>query len=136
MTSPDTEATRELVSRTSAGGLEAVLVTLHDDLVLDEPPFLPYGGIHHGRDGFLAVMKGASALLDLPSVRVESVVADGERAVRIMSLRLLDSGAPVRIAEEITVRDGKIATIRVYWFDPEPLLAVLAQRRATATSTT
>lgn len=109
-----TNQTRVIVS-----GLfgEAALAGMHDDVVLEEPDFLPYGGTHHGVEGFRDVMVGASQILDLSRTTLDGVLADGEHAVRFLRVTLRDTDEEVAVAEEIRLREGKVASVRVFWFD-------------------
>jgi hypothetical protein len=43
----------------SKDDVEGVLARIDPDVIVDEPPGLPYGGIHHGRDFFVTSVLGA-----------------------------------------------------------------------------
>jgi hypothetical protein len=61
-----TDVLRALYQALSAGDLPAVIACVDPDVIVDEPPELPYGGIHLGRDEFiqsiLGVMMGYAAV--------------------------------------------------------------------------
>jgi hypothetical protein len=61
--SQKTEQTRRVVraihAASASGDLEKERQLFSPDLVIEEPPYLPYGGTYHGYDGFLQLAKSA-----------------------------------------------------------------------------
>ncbi len=52
---------RRLYTALSAGDMPGLMACIDPDVVVDEPPGLPYGGVHHGRDAFIGSVLGAMA---------------------------------------------------------------------------
>lgn len=124
-----TEVTRAVVARfyrlAMAGDGQALLdECVHEDIVVEEPSYLPHAGIHRGSAAFAGeVLASAANLIELSSLRIEHILADGDRAAAIVHARVIDSDDDVIIAEHWVVADGKLSGLRVYVHDPAPLLA-------------
>jgi ketosteroid isomerase-like protein len=108
---------------------------LHDDAELHQPPTLPYGGIYHGAEEMLPLWKDiALHLADPTSFVMERVLVDGDRVTVVASSKGATTGKPMVATEEYTVRDGKVARIRMFWFDTTPVVeeanAISASRSA------
>ncbi len=54
-----TDVLRTLYEALSRGDVPAVIACIDPDVIVDEPPELPYGGVHHGRDVFMQSILGA-----------------------------------------------------------------------------
>jgi uncharacterized protein len=117
-----TENSRQIVKRfyeqLAAGNFEAVLASLHEDIEIHEPGCLPYGGVYRGIAGVHQLFSQAPQHLDVGVMNVEAIVADGDRVVGFIRSAVVGTGAPTLIAEESIIRDGKIARVRVFHFDP------------------
>ncbi|MHB8690515.1 MAG: nuclear transport factor 2 family protein [Solirubrobacteraceae bacterium] len=109
---------RDMYQSAIDGDFEKFLSYVEDDFELEEPPFLPYGGTYNGRDGFQALFAKATELLDFPTLAIDYVFGEGERACAVISCNLKTSGERRTILEEWIVRDGKVRWGRVYWFNP------------------
>ena len=101
----------------SAGDLEKFFSCLDKDIVIVEPSFLPYGGRYEGLTTFQALLPKLGQYLDVSSVKLESVVADGDIVVGFVRLKATKDGSDVRIAERTVVRNGKITEIKVFFFE-------------------
>ena len=72
------DVVRGLHDALSTGDVPGVLARLHADLVVDEPPDLPYGGEHHGRGAFVHSALGAMmgyARIDITEAAVHARAA-------------------------------------------------------------
>ena len=124
-----TEVTRAVVEKfyrlAMAGDGRALLEQcVHQDIVVEEPSYLPHAGTHRGSTAFASeVLASAANLIELRSLRIEHIVADGDRAAAIVHARVLESDDEIIIAEHWLVADGKLAGLRVYIHDPAPVLA-------------
>jgi ketosteroid isomerase-like protein len=102
----------------------ALREVFHDDAELHQPPNLPYGGIYRGVGEMVQLWRTVVIpLADLSTAFLDSMVIDGEHAVTIGGMNMATSGAPSLVCEDYLVRDGKISRIRVFWFDPSPVIA-------------
>lgn len=127
MSDDQTAKTRAVVegfyAAVTTGDGRAVVAALADDVMLSEPSFLPYGGEYRSRDDVLAALGTAGSYLQPPTAVLKYVVADGHRAVAVLSVKSKD-GTDLVLAEELTVADDRIASIRVYCFEAGELVRI------------
>jgi ketosteroid isomerase-like protein len=103
------------------GNLNAIPNAMHEDFVEHVPPVLPWGGTHRGAAPFTElVLPQLAAAVDLASLRLVSVSADGENVVALLTARSA-GGDELWIAEHWTVREGKLWRLRVFYHDTLPL---------------
>jgi ketosteroid isomerase-like protein len=114
----------ELYGLTAVGDWDAVAERLTDDFVAVEAEGLPMAGRYEGRHGLRDLYVKVMGMMDVVALeRVETTVA-GDHAVTILSLRFADPGiAPAQICEMFRFRDGKLAELKPFYFDPAPVLA-------------
>jgi uncharacterized protein len=105
-----------------AGDFEAVLACLDPDVVVHEPHFLPYGGTYNGIDAFAAMIPKVLEVFDLPSMKVDRLIADGDRVIGIIRMPDRANGEDVLLAEESVIRDEKIVEINVFYNNIQTLL--------------
>ena len=121
-----TESSRLVVQRfyeyLIAGDFVSVLNCLHQDVEIHEPGCLPYGGVYRGHDGAKKLFSVAPTMLDIRVFDIEALVADGGRVVGFIRTAAAGSGESVLVAEESLVKDGKIVRVRVFQFDPMPVI--------------
>jgi uncharacterized protein len=126
VTQSRSEASRALMTRmyTSAANadFEDVFACLSEDLVVNEPPFLPYGAVYSGHDGFRDLIGKVTQVLDVSKMTVIRMVADDDRAIGIIEMPDVATGEQILLAEESLIRDGKVAEITVYFHEPRTLL--------------
>jgi ketosteroid isomerase-like protein len=86
---------------------------LHDDV-----SFMGALGTTEGVEDYISGLQGMMAAMTGMERRV--IFAEGEDVCQIYDLTLAEPPASLSIAQWLTVRDGRIAMLRVY-FDPRPL---------------
>jgi hypothetical protein len=86
------------------------------DLIIEEPPYLPYGGTFHGHAGFLKVAAMAAEYVDFSSLSLESLTVEGALAFVVLKARLW-SGPEFIATEEWRVENGLAVYARISWFD-------------------
>jgi hypothetical protein len=123
-----TEQTRYLVKEfyRIASGLESTLTMaelIHPDIVIEEPSFFFHHGVHRGIKAMQAISPVVAELLDRNSIQIKSILADGDEAVVIFTVEIIDTRDVALIAEYWQVRDGKLALLRMFPHDPAPYLA-------------
>lgn len=115
-----TEASRHAVSRLYdaglGGDLAGMLAALHEDLVVHEPSFLPYGGITRGPKAFAELFAVIMRYIDFPTLQLESMVAEGDVVVAFLKART-QKGEALSICERSLVRDGKIVEMRIFYHE-------------------
>jgi ketosteroid isomerase-like protein len=118
--------TREVIERFYASlaswDEEAIRSCLHEDAELHQPPTLPYGGVYRGPDAMMKLWKDIVLRLAEPGTgSIDTKVVQGEQAMVVAASRRRGSGKPTLACEEYLLRDGRIARIRMFWFDPRPV---------------
>lgn len=123
MSDSQTEQTRRVVSGIHAasakGDLEKERRLFSPQLVIEEPPYLPYGGTFHGYDGFMQLATQAVEYVDFSSVKLESLTVEGHLAFAVVRVRLL-SGPEIIATEQWRVENGLAVHCRISWFDATP----------------
>ncbi|MFJ5845517.1 nuclear transport factor 2 family protein [Streptomyces sp. NPDC092903] len=124
MTKTPTETTEEtrrlaraMYDAFQSGDATALGEVFAEDLVDHQPPFLPWGGDYHTLAGFGALGEKISAYLDVAGMRVERILADGDKAIGLLRFPDLKTGEDTVVIEEVTVRDGKVVETRLYYND-------------------
>lgn len=106
-----------------AGNIAAAVSLLHEDFRIEGGDILPWGGTHQGRDVVVAqVLAPLAAAIDLGSARVQSIYGEGERVFATIAAAAA-GGEQVLIGEDWTVEDGLLRAVRVFWFDPTPVMS-------------
>src|ERR1700687_1515200 len=107
--SQQTEQTRRGVraihSASASGDLEKERQLFSPNLVIEEPPYLPYGGTYHGYDGFLQLAEHAIQFVDFSSLVLESLTVEDNLAFAVVRVRLL-SGTEIIATEQWQVENG------------------------------
>jgi ketosteroid isomerase-like protein len=124
-----TERNRAMVQEmyaavTERADIQEFMAHVSDDVVVHEPPYLPYGGDYAGKEAFLALFGKVAAALDTRTITLESIIADGDKVMAFVRACTKPTGEIARLVEESTIRDGKVVDIRVYYFDTGCLLGV------------
>ncbi|GIH23405.1 hypothetical protein Aph01nite_17150 [Acrocarpospora phusangensis] len=126
-----------LRGRREPGFEDALRRHLTEDAICVEAEMIPWGGTWTGIDGYLGVFDALQAAVEkapaIDPARVRSeigvLVSAGDRVFREFTLRLggLDGTEYVMPgAETYTIKDGRIAEIRVYFQDTAYLNQILS----------
>lgn len=112
---------REIYAHAGQGAWDRVEAHLSDDLVIHEPPSLPYGGVWRGRDALRRLYAEVMSYWADPSVQVRSIVGDETWAVAILDFSMTSKVTGERfampVAEASRAEGGKIAEMRIHYFD-------------------
>src|SRR5882757_1430210 len=121
--SQQTEQTRRVVraihAASASGDLEKERQLLSPELVIEEPPYLPYGGTYHGYEGFLRLAARAVEFVDFSSLVLESLTVEGNLAFAVVRVRLI-CGTEIVATEQWRVERGLAVYCRISWFDASP----------------
>lgn len=124
-----TEASRQIAqtmySSALAGDQAAFVGCLDESLVVSEPAFLPYGGKHFGIAGFVALFADVGKIMDVTSIVVDSLAADGEVVIAFIRVKATADGSEVKLAERLVVKNGKIVTIDIYFHELASLVHLI-----------
>ena len=125
MSTEDSRAVVEgIYSAVNGGGTRAFMDALHPELRVSSAPYLPHGGPDQTFDEWQQMLASLT-VLDINGLVVEQVVADGPYVSATARVGLKDSEETVLFCENWEIRDGKAYRMRVYCYDPAPLLAAL-----------
>lgn len=127
---------RALYAALSAGDVPGVVARLHPDVVVDEPPQLPWGGVTRGRDAYVAqILGGLSRAANITITNSRVFKGEGGRVVGQLTgtLTARTSGEvyPVTFVELHEVRAGTVRRMDIYVKDPTGLAAFIARSTAT-----
>ena len=120
----------------SKGDVPGVLARLDPDVIVDEPPALPYGGVHRGRDVFVHSILGA--MMGYANVEItEFAVFESEAGVvgtLTGTLTAHSNGEkfPLTMVELHDVVGDTTRKIDVYTKDPAALAAFYARAGASS----
>lgn len=124
--STNTDAVNQFYVAFGTGDLDACAQLLTEDVVVHEPPELPYGGEHSGRSGFKELI--TAIVTDFELVVTDGPVATEAPDGRVVGLlratftnRESRDVVDMRLVEVHTLRDGLIAEIDVYYWTPQAI---------------
>jgi ketosteroid isomerase-like protein len=96
---------------------EGFMAGLADDLVINEPDFLPYRGIFYKKD-FLSLMEKINRFMDLSNITLHYLIADGDRVAACLGIPDQSTGELTHFLEQCTFRDGKVVDIKLFYYNP------------------
>ena len=120
MSEENVEIARRIYEGMSQGDFESVWDLLDPDLVWETSPNLPDAGIYRGRERVRAFMEEQWDIVwgGRPQVDIERTFDRGDDVLLFIRVRGRGShtGIPldVRIAQLATLRDGKLAGVKVF----------------------
>jgi uncharacterized protein len=103
---------------------------LTGDFVIVEPESLPYGGEHHGVDGYVALMRRIDELFVLEFEPEALDLLDASTV--LLRMHVTFTGRATRrtrrlpVLELLTIRDRRVSRSEVFVFDTAALLALLS----------
>lgn len=111
---------KTLLDGVAAGDIASFWEAMHPDVVLHEPPHLPYGGTYRGIEEFKRCFSPLVEVIDPGAIELVDLIVDGDIVVPLMKSKLVESGDDMYVMERWRLEDGKIREIRVFWFDTLP----------------
>jgi hypothetical protein len=108
----------------------AYAAALHPELRVSSAPYLPHGGPDGTVEQWQRMLASVAPVLDINGLEVVDLLADGDKVSATARVKLLSSEETVLFCENWTVRDGRAYRMRVYCYDPAPLLARLPKQSA------
>jgi ketosteroid isomerase-like protein len=128
---PPNSKIARLLASLATHDAEQIRAICHPDLVVEDPPGLPYGGVYRGFDGMLEVAGKLFAAIADCKIETESIIGDpaGDEFVLKQHItgRAARSGQPIdiRLLEHYGFRDGLLCSIRPYYWDTQALAEAL-----------
>jgi ketosteroid isomerase-like protein len=87
------------------------------------PNYLPWGGTHTGAALFRdRVLSSLPDVFDFARFNYISVIAEDGRVDAVINQGVMGTGAVIKIVDCWTVRDGRVTSIWVAYFEPQALL--------------
>jgi ketosteroid isomerase-like protein len=109
----------------------AAFAFLHDDVVVREPPDLPFGGEYHGPEGYLAARDKVDSLAVAELAGPVTLHDAGDLVVMRVTGRFTSRATGTALVTEFvelyTIRDGRIAVLDVYVRDTQALATLLSE---------
>ena len=99
------------------GDLSRFYACFDENLVLDEPSFLPYGGRYAGMARLQELIGILTSYLNFSTIKLDKLIADGDTAVAFLRVQTVKSPSEVQLAERSIVRNGKIVDVRVLFHE-------------------
>ncbi|MBY8881079.1 nuclear transport factor 2 family protein [Actinacidiphila acidipaludis] len=130
------DVVRALYEALRAGDVPGVMARLDPEVVVDEPPALPYGGVHRGRDVFAQAVLGAMmtyAAVEITAFDVfESAAGVVGTLTGTLTAHSTGEAFPLTMVELHDVVGETTRKIDVYVKDPAALAAFYARAGASA----
>jgi hypothetical protein len=108
----------------------AYAAALHPELRVSSAPYFPHGGPDSSVGQWQQMLAALAPVLDINGLEVIDLLADGDKVSATARVRLAGSDETVLFCENWTVRDGQAYRMRVFCYDPAPLLERLHQPSA------
>ncbi len=113
----------EMYAAGARNDFEGVMKCMDKDVVVIEPPYLPYGGTYKGIGEFQRLLGIITAYADLSTVRLQYAVAEGDRVMAVLNILDKGTGKDLHLAEQSTVRNGKVVEMKIFYFDAGSMIA-------------
>lgn len=119
MTGP--EIVGAIYARARTGDWASVEELLSPDLVIHEPPSLPFGGEWRGRDALQRLFAKVMGYWDAPNVQIDAIVGDDTHVVALlrftMTSRATGRTFTQNVAEVSVLQGGVVTEMRIHYFD-------------------
>ena len=116
-----TEQSKRIVEEMYAAGARndfaGVMQCMDENVMVLEPPYLPYGGTYRGIAEFQKLLGIISEYADLSTVKLQYAIAEGERVMAVLNILDRKTGKQLHLAEQSTVKNGKVVEMRIFYFD-------------------
>jgi ketosteroid isomerase-like protein len=108
-------------------GIEGRLTTfaqyLEPDFAVTAPNYLPWGGAHKGAAFFYGdILPNLPEVFDFSRFSYESVTAEDDRVAAIINMGVTGTDRVIKILDLWTLRNGKVVSLWVAYFEPQALL--------------
>ncbi len=119
--SDQTVIVREFLAASERGDRAVMYSLLHPDFVVHEAPSLPYGGTHHGLDGYLKLVRSVFTSFRDTRVEIDSILGENDTVIVLARLsgRSKCGRVPfvMPLSEVWRLVDGRIRSVTPYYFD-------------------
>lgn len=115
------DVVRRLYDACGRNDLGELLDCLADDVVVHEPALLPYGGEYRGHREVREMLRRIAGYLDVSQFKAEQIAVDGNVVFGLLRIPDRVTGIDVVLAEQLVVRGGKVAEMRIFVHDRQSL---------------
>lgn len=122
LTASTRAAATAMYGAVAGGDLEAFMSFISPSIVVEEPPFLPYGGRYTGIDGLQRLFGVFAQRFDLSGLEIEQILVDGDHASAYCRVPTAGRTSTVVFVERAKFENGKAVNLRVYLHDAGNLL--------------
>ena len=128
------EATQQLYALCAAGEWAAVRDMLADDFFATEAAGLPYEGVFAGKDALERLYRKVMGMMPVEGMDLIQMTAGGDWVIVLLEMKARDADGEftIPLAEATRFRDGKVAEIKPYYFDPALVHRAVAAGRLAA----
>ncbi len=125
------DASRSMYDAVARGDWATVETFMADDLVIHEPPSLPYGGEWRGRDAMQRLYAHVMGYWDDPKVEWIDLLGGKSHSVALLHLTMTPKKGGQRFSQhvaEVTTFNGagKMADMRIHYFDADEVARMAA----------
>lgn len=92
-----------------------------EDFTITAPAYLPWGGVHRGKDAILKILPVAGAHVDFQRFTIESLTAEENRVVVSLQVGVSGSPATLRLSDHWEMQNGLASSMWFAIFEPEAL---------------
>ena len=130
MSKENVEIVKCYVEMWSRGDVEGALAFTHPDVLIHEPPSLPYGGTHRGVGAVRMMLQNIAEQWEVAGqVKIETLDGGENTVFNCIQFpaRSRKTGKEILIdvIEKNTLRDGKVVENKVYYWDTHACLQAL-----------
>lgn len=94
-----------------------------DDFTVTAPAYLPWGGMHRGKERFRQILTQAGAHVDFGRFAIDSLTAEDNRVVALVRAGVVGGPSMLRMSEHWEFKNGLASSLWVAYFEPEALLS-------------
>lgn len=110
------------------GDMTTAATYLAPDLRWDVPSTLPWGGVGSGADHFMSdILPRVGVAFDFERFGYDSLTSDDHHVAAFVHAGVTGRDVITRLAEEWTVADGRLAALRVFYFDPQTVADAVSE---------
>jgi len=117
LTEQNRAVVQSLYAAAIRGDFEEALSYVADEVVIEEPPYLPYGGVYKGKESFVKLAQEIGGYVDLAQLTVQYLIADRDRVAAAMSAPARASEKRIDLIEQSTLENGKVVHLKIFYHD-------------------
>ncbi|MGA0557093.1 nuclear transport factor 2 family protein [Larkinella sp. VNQ87] len=134
--SPSTQLVQQIYADIIQGNLSKVLPVLDENIRVEVPDSLPFGGIYHGREGYILMFSKRNWTWEALHIRPERYFTPENGSDKIELILVTGEMEAVSSASETVftlpfveqwqISEGKIITLKTFFWDTAQLLDTLS----------